>query len=54
MKRLPVILLLIFVFVMIVFSTYQLYRGNLEAAFSSLPFLFIVYLFVMKRRPAQD
>jgi uncharacterized membrane protein YqhA len=51
MSKLLVLLLLAFVLFMIIFSTYQLYQGNLEAAFSSLPFLFIVYLYIMKKRP---
>jgi hypothetical protein len=33
----------------VAFSTWQLFKGNLEAAFSALPFLLIVYLFVMRR-----
>ena len=51
LKRLPLILLTLFVFFLVGFSTWQLFRGNLEAAFSSLPFLLIIYLFVMRRRP---
>jgi hypothetical protein len=50
LKKLPVILLLIFVLFLVAFSTWQLFHGNLEAAFSSLPFLLIIYLFVMRRR----
>jgi hypothetical protein len=50
LKKLPAILLIGFVFFLVSFSTWQLFLGNLEAAFSSLPFLFIIYLFVMKRR----
>ena len=50
LKKLPVILLLIFALFLVTFSTWQLFQGNLEAAFSSLPFLLIVYLFVMRRR----
>jgi hypothetical protein len=49
-KKLPVILLLIFVLFLVTFCTWQLFLGNLEAAFSSLPFLLIVYLFVIRRR----
>ena len=49
-KKLPTILLLIFVLFLVVFSTWQMFHGNLEAAFSSLPFLLIIYLFVMSRR----
>lgn len=50
-KKLPAILLITFVLFLVGFSTWQLFLGNLEAAFSSLPFLFIIYLFVMRRRP---
>ena len=50
-KKLPAILLITFVLFLVGFSTWQLFQGNLEAAFSSLPFLLIVYLFVMRRRP---
>jgi hypothetical protein len=49
-KKLPAILLFMFVLFLVGFSTWQLFLGNLEAAFSSLPFLLIVYLFVMRRR----
>jgi hypothetical protein len=50
LKKLPIILLFFFVLFLVAFSTWQLFHGNLEAAFSSLPFLLIVYLFVMRRR----
>ena len=50
MKKLPSILLFVFVLFLVAFSTWQLFHGNLEAAFSSLPFLLIIYLFVMRRR----
>ena len=49
-KKLPVFILIIFVAFLMTFSTWQLFRGNLEAAFSALPFLLIVYLFLLKRR----
>jgi len=50
LNKLPVILLFIFVIFLVSFSTWQLFHGNLEAAFSSLPFLLIIYLYVMRRR----
>jgi len=50
LKKLPVILLLIFVLFLVAFSIWQLFHGNIEAAFSSLPFLLIIYLFVMRCR----
>ena len=49
-KKLSVILLFIFVLFLVAFCTWQLFQGNLEAAFSTLPFLLIIYLFVMRRR----
>lgn len=49
-KKLPVILLFIFVIFLVAFCTWQLFQGNLEAAFSTLPFLLIIYLFVMRHR----
>lgn len=49
-KKLPSILLIVFVLFLVAFSTWQLFQGNLEAAFSALPFLLIVYLFVIRRR----
>jgi len=49
-KTLLVILLFIFVLFLVAFSTWQMFQGNLEAAFSALPFLLIIYLFVIRRR----
>jgi hypothetical protein len=51
MKKLGLILLLIFVLGLVIFSTWQLYAGNLTAAFSTLPFLLITYLFIMRLKP---
>ena len=50
LKKLPAILLTMFVLFLVAFSTWQFFRGNFEAAFSSLPFLLIIYLFVIRRR----
>ena len=50
LKKIPVILLFMFVLFLVVFCTWQMFQGNLEAAFSTLPFLLIIYLFVMRRR----
>jgi hypothetical protein len=50
MKKIGLLLLLVFVLGLVVFSTWQLFAGNLEAAFSTLPFLLITYLFVMRFR----
>jgi hypothetical protein len=46
MKKIPAILTLIFACTVIGFGTWALYKGNLEAAFASFPFLLIVYLYV--------
>lgn len=32
------------------FSTVQLFRGNLGASFSTVPFLLVLYLFLQVRR----
>ena len=48
MKKTGLWLLLLFVVGLVVFATWQLYAGNLVAAFSALPFLLITYLFVMR------
>ncbi|MFZ3209045.1 MAG: hypothetical protein WA140_09445 [Geobacteraceae bacterium] len=50
MKKLGLTLLLLFVLGLVSFSTWQLYAGNLSAAFSTLPFLLITYLFVIRFR----
>lgn len=50
MKRVPALLLLLFALSIISFGTWQLFRGNLEAAFSVLPFLLVTYLFVKRFR----
>lgn len=49
-NRLALILLFLFAVFLVGFSTWQLFLGNLEAAFSSLPFLLIVYLFLLRRK----
>jgi len=51
MKKFGLILLLMFVLGLVIFSTWQLYAGNLTAAFSTLPFLLITYLFIMRLKP---
>ena len=50
LKKLLAILLTLFVLLLVGFSTWQLFHGNIAAAFSSLPFLLIIYLFVVRRR----
>lgn len=38
--------MILFVLSIITFGTWQLFLGNLEAAFSSFPFLLIAFVFV--------
>jgi hypothetical protein len=51
MKKIGISFLLLFVVGLVSFSTWQLYAGNLPAAFSTLPFLLIAYLFVIRLKP---
>lgn len=46
MNKSSALFLILFVLCIVGYSTWQLFSGNLEAAFSALPFLVIVYLFV--------
>lgn len=46
MNKLATILLLCFIAAILTFSIWQLFSGRFEAAFSALPFLVIIYLFV--------
>jgi hypothetical protein len=50
MKKLPLIIMLLFVLFLTAFATWQLFLGNMEAAFSCFPFLLITYLFVVRRK----
>jgi hypothetical protein len=50
MKKISALFLTIFVLCIVTFGTWQLYQGHFEAAFSSLPFLLIMYLFVKSLR----
>ncbi|MCM0082068.1 hypothetical protein L4X63_10750 [Geomonas sp. Red32] len=50
MTKLFATFMIIFALAVIVFGTWQLYAGNLEAAFSSFPFLLILYLFIRPNR----
>ncbi|HEX9024391.1 MAG TPA: hypothetical protein VF799_11180 [Geobacteraceae bacterium] len=50
MNKLGLTLLLIFVVSLVGFSTWQLFAGNLEASFSTFPFLLITYLFMLRLR----
>lgn len=46
MNKFSALALILFTVCLIIFATWQLFRGNLEAAFMSLPFLLIIYFFV--------
>ncbi len=48
MKRIAALFTLLFTLSVVAFGTWQLFRGNLEAAFSVLPFLLVTYLFVKR------
>jgi hypothetical protein len=50
MNKLGLMLLLLFALGLVVFSTWQLFAGNLPASFSTFPFLLITYFFVLKLR----
>lgn len=51
MSKLSALLILLFVVAVFAFGTWQMFAGNLEAAFIALPFLVIIYLFVKRNRP---
>ena len=46
MNKPVAIFTILFALAVISFGTWQLFMGNLEAAFSSFPFLLIIYVFV--------
>jgi hypothetical protein len=48
MSKATAILILLFVIVVFSFGTWQMFAGNLEAAFTALPFLVIIFLFVKR------
>ena len=50
MNKLAAIFVIMFTLTVISFGTWQLFVGNLEAAFSSFPFLLIIYVFVKPLR----
>jgi len=50
MNKVSALLLLIFLLVIVAFSTWQFFLGNLEAAFSALPFLVIIYFFLNSQK----
>jgi uncharacterized membrane protein YqhA len=50
MSKISAYLLIAFLLVLVSFGTWQLFLGNFDAAFSTLPFLVIVYFFVKGRK----
>ena len=50
MNRPAAFVMLCIIIFMVGFATWHFYRGNLAAAVSTLPFLAIVYLFLVNRR----
>lgn len=50
MNKLFSLLLIAIVLAMVGFGTWQLFQGNFEAAFSTLPFLLVIYFLVKQSR----
>jgi hypothetical protein len=50
MGKLPAFILTLFALFLIAFGTWQLFMGNFEAAFSTFPFLLILFFFVKPLR----
>lgn len=46
MNKAAALFIIFFTLAVIGFGTWQLYAGNLVAAFSSFPFLLIIYIFI--------
>jgi hypothetical protein len=46
MMKPAAIFIILFTLAVIAFGTWQMFAGNLEAAFSSFPFLLIIYVFI--------
>lgn len=46
MRKPAAIFIFLFTLAVIGFGTWQLFKGNLEAAFSAFPFLLIIYIFI--------
>ncbi|UFS70810.1 hypothetical protein LPW11_01175 [Geomonas sp. RF6] len=46
MKKSAAYFMILFVLSILTFGTWQLFAGNLEAAFSSFPFLLIAFVFL--------
>lgn len=50
MSKLLAYFTICFTLIVVSFSTWQLFAGDFTAAFSALPFLFIIYLFMVNSR----
>jgi hypothetical protein len=50
MSKTAAALIILFSLAVISFGTWQMFVGNLEAAFSSFPFLLIIYIFIRPYR----
>jgi len=46
MKKPAAIFGIAFTICLVIFATWQLFKGNLEAAFMPLPFLLIIYFYL--------
>jgi len=46
MKKPLAVFIILFTLCLIFFATWQLFKGNLEAAFMPLPFLLIIYFYI--------
>jgi len=49
-KKIAAVIQIVFILLVVGFGTYQLYQGNFEASFSTMPFLIVYYLFVTVRQ----
>ena len=50
MAKLHAIIVTLFALFLIVFGTWQLFIGNFEAAFSTFPFLLVIFFYVKPLR----
>lgn len=49
MQKPIAILIILFTICLVIFATWHLFKGNLEAAFMPLPFLLIIYFYIKQR-----
>ncbi len=49
MTKSAAIAIILFTVLLVCFATWQLFKGNLEAAFMPLPFLLVIYFFIRER-----